>query len=554
MKRYGPAVAFVTCALCILPSVATRAEAPLLRVSLSTMDLPGAGITIHCLEGAVPSPLAPPTRYTYRNNAGGVVMEAYDPRELWISSQHVGRWQDRFANSLVIAEMKTMYPDNVIRTRMTKDEYEATMQGQGPVEWDLDNLQRWAEKYVGTASLSPAKRLPQSYQTEELVAFHLPDSKLAYAFRMAAGPGEQGSKQEVAPRWFFVLFDVDTLSGKDESVMMIQERFLKTITPFKPGAAPAVSGTRDQASKRFQDPRQAGLTNRSPEFVASRQRVIDSIKNMQGWWYVETKNYVIMSNMESRDRDFIRRLQSDIELLRPVFERVLPPEGPVKDVSVIRVFATAAEYEQYVPPGIRWSAGVWAASREELVLRAPGRGEGANEIELTLGNVYHEAFHQYVYYASGGRQLPPWFNEGHAAMFQSAVIRGRRIEIGEYQEMAQLFESLASVDSLDFRGLLSLSLEQFYQVQDPTGEQRRRNYARAWGLIYYLRKCAPLGRDNPYARILPAYWEANLAGKGESVAMEQAFARVNLEKLEKDATEFWRSSSRRSLAARSDKW
>ncbi len=59
--------------------------------------------------------------------------------------------------------------------------------------------------------------------------------------------------------------------------------------------------------------------------------------------------------------------------------------------------------------------GLWSPSHEELLILDMGNS-ARNE---TLKTMRHEAFHQYLYYATGNGRHAVWFNEGHATFFEN---------------------------------------------------------------------------------------------------------------------------------------
>ena len=53
---------------------------------------------------------------------------------------------------------------------------------------------------------------------------------------------------------------------------------------------------------------------------------------------------------------------------------------------------------------------------------ASGHGGRRTSNRDSLLVLYHEAFHQYIYYAVGEVAPHDWFNEGHGDYFSGAVI------------------------------------------------------------------------------------------------------------------------------------
>jgi len=74
--------------------------------------------------------------------------------------------------------------------------------------------------------------------------------------------------------------------------------------------------------------------------------VIRNIQNLKGWWYLETDNFVIASDLKNKKT--ISELQVNLEKCRSVFNQYYPQQHPLKAVSVCKVFESRDEYQGYV--------------------------------------------------------------------------------------------------------------------------------------------------------------------------------------------------------------
>lgn len=283
--------------------------------------------------------------------------------------------------------------------------------------------------------------------------------------------------------------------------------------------------------------------------ATSRQQAEESIRNLKGWWVAHTDHYVFLSNLDSRHRTMVRELQEDLEVLRQSFETLLAPTQPIDAACVVRIFATPEEYDAYVPREQRWTSGLWIASTGELVIRPPpDERDRQGHRESILRIAYHEAFHQYLHYALGRLRTAAWFNEGHAALFEAAQVRRRRTpSIKQDKQKVDILEKLARAEQLHVAPLLRMSYQQFYASDERT---RVINYATAWGLVYYLRKAAPVDLARRYDGIADAYIRSLVQQGNGQVATRQAFHGVDMERFEKDFSEFWESHRRRDSARR----
>ncbi len=290
--------------------------------------------------------------------------------------------------------------------------------------------------------------------------------------------------------------------------------------------------------------RDAKNSNGSDKFKASKAKVIGDIKNLPNWYYVETKNYIICSNMPSRYRGLIKKVQVNIEFFRKAYEKLVPPWQPIDDVSVVKIFATREDYLNYVGEKYKWSGGLWSPSKQELLISPPGYdGKKRDAIERMLDVVYHEAFHQYLYYATGKVGNAVWFNEGHAEFIEDAEIKGGKfLKVEENERKANLVRSFIKQKQASIARLIALNHEQFYSESG-----RDLNYNMGWALTYFLRKhCEP--NNNDYAKIFYNYSSSLERSKVFTNASKSSIQGIDMVKLQKDFEEFWLGKSDRRKA------
>jgi len=290
----------------------------------------------------------------------------------------------------------------------------------------------------------------------------------------------------------------------------------------------------------------------NPAYLAARERVIQNIRNLKDWWYIELPDYILTSNMETRNRRLVTMIQEDIETLRAAYQAFIPPRAEINDVSVVRVFRDRAEYLNYIPKDMQWSAGIWMPMKKELVISPLEVSQTSEGRRLTLLVVYHEAFHQYIFYALGGRELPVWFDEGHAALFEGSDIDAHRKTVKIVEEPLRVGPFLARLKEgrpLNLGTFLKLDHGQFYSRNTETMAD---NYATAYALVYFLRKACPQypgrGYDTICSKLLEAAMANNSPDPGASTT--KAMEGIDLQQLERDLTDFWKSPTRRHRAER----
>lgn len=212
-----------------------------------------------------------------------------------------------------------------------------------------------------------------------------------------------------------------------------------------------------------------------------REAIKAGIIGNPGWWAHDTKNYVFLSNSESRR--FIIGLAKEIETIRSkVYEKLFPPSNEVDAICIVRVFAEQSEYHQYGGP--RGSAGYWDSSREELVLFNNFESVSKSKsTKYTKSVMYHEAFHQYIYYAIGDLAPHSWFNEGHGDFFAGMVVNGNRVTTKPFSWRVQTLKRRLSMGKglIPIRSLVRLPQGEYYS-------NASLKYAQGWALVYFLRK------------------------------------------------------------------
>jgi hypothetical protein len=544
----APAGKAVGCALAVLLTVGRAASGGEVALAfLKQVDLPDLGIQLKLPADGTPAPLPSPTvyHYTVKREGQTVKEERSAPADLWRSRQQAGQWIGRHDQTLVLATVRCPLPA-FAEKHVGREPFDAAFAVAltNVAPWTEESLARWVADFAGTDPVSGKPVVPAPSRLKPAVGYALgapPGNtnayRLAYLFRfnrIAAG-------QSRAPdAWFCALFTVNRKTPLDEARTEVETGFLPSLFYLgtnRPAAAPLARPL--GAPKPGSEPRSA-------EFLASRQQVLDSLRNMKGWWYVETGNYLVLSNMKGANL-LIDALRHDLEVLRGGFVRCIPPRQPSDAVSVIRAFGSSEEYLAYVGKGHEWSGGMWMAERKELVIRPTEWGSSRDKRVQTLEVVYHEAVHQYIFYVLNRVEPAAWFNEGHATFFEAADITGERLQVGEHDTYASRIQEILAAHRFDAEAVLRMSYSQFY---GGSPDDRADHYAMAWGLVYYLRKAAPLEKSARLDRVLDAYVDGLLATENAAQATTAAFEGIDLKAFNRYVAGFWESGARRGAAKR----
>ena len=530
----------VFAALLFCLTVAEAARQPQLKF-LKTTDLPGIGLTLALMPDSQQRPVPSPRIYTYTAGGTGVKTDAYCPVELWRHTQQMGMWVDADDNALVLARPTHVCPEGFAKKHVTRDRFDMKLaeSARESSKWTGELLCKWVGDFAGMTNVVATAVNRRPFSLSNLVEFSSdskPANRLVYGLRL--NPAAAGQRQATRD-WFVVVFEINSLVDAQKAREQIEGVFFAKLS------VPRASSRSTVHRKPVSCTRQ--VSDKSPEFEASRRQAVASIQNMADWWYEETDNYVILSNLEKRYRRLADDLRDSVETLRAVFSAAVPPRTEIKAVSVIRIFGSADEYVEYIGEQFKWSAGIWTPAKQELVIRPSEWGGSKDKQKQAMRVTYHEAFHQYVYFAFD--RVPPsvWFNEGHAEFFKSVSMDNRGIIIQEDERAVRKLQELKAAAPGVLANLLALTHSNFYSADE---EQRTFNYAMSWALVYYLRKGTLVKGGAAYAGVLDRYMEVLWETKNERQATETAFDNIDLVQLEHDFIEFWTSRNKRSLASR----
>jgi len=226
---------------------------------------------------------------------------------------------------------------------------------------------------------------------------------------------------------------------------------------------------------------------------------------------------------------------------------MIPPRTNITAASVIRVFESAEEYTRYVGANRQWTSGLWVPDKKELVIRPAEAQSTTEQRDRVLHTIYHEAFHQYLFYALDMTDASPWFNEGHAALFEDVEVRNGRATLKEDETKVQILRRLIGSADADVKRMLQLSYEDFYAGDDQT---RTAHYVVAWSIVYYLRRAPVADKPAAYRRILDVYMDALWRTRDPVKATDEAFQGIDRSAFQRDLVAFWQSDRKRAAALR----
>jgi len=517
----------------LLAAVTCPAAPPSFR---SVETLPSLSLRLPLMAGArtVPNPPLQTFRYTLTRGTESWQEERYLPHALWYAEQHAAEWVDAAGTRVILGIVNSILPTAFAEAHVTREHYAGIAASAAARIDQVDGalLRRWLQDFAG-ASLGEPQSLPVNRsRLADLWGFPAESPRL-HAFIFRLDPRRAG-QAHVPNVWFGLV----VVTAGEEPVQE-REAVLRELV----GGIEATGRFENRTSTRFMP----GGTGPQVRQHPSRDAAKRSIEHLADWWFQDSDDYVVLSNLHDARR-FAEALLDDLQAARALYARFVPAFAPTsEDVSVVRIFATDREYDAYVGPDQAWSSGLFDASRRELILRPAQFRSRDARYSRTLQVALHEVFHQYLFQATGGRQTSAWFNEGHATFFEVAEIGARRNVIDENDNRVKTLEKLVAARDFSIRPMLTMDYATFYGGTDA---QRQSNYSLAWGLVYYLQRGAPLERNRPHAAIPTRYMLGLARGLSPEAATAFAFDGISLDSFERSFVEFWKSSRLRGAARR----
>lgn len=516
--------------VCLLFAGVTAAvAAPSFRAD---KNYPNLGLRMRVLGNAEPEPLAQYKTYTYTYTRGDEQFkkDKFSPLELWLATQHAGRWRDNNGTGLTLGRPTHLLPafqeEHILREDFDR-ELKKPAAAFDPS--DIGSLTAWIADFGPCTPKKPEPLNLRSFSLARAVFFPVEESAmLVYAFQVKT---RTPSGQTTPSQWFCAVITIGDGTLKSKVRKTFETQFLAKVAAIPKIGASARNGIRPRTLSTGTSKQQAADIPDHPSRTAARR----SVANMKDWWTAETPEYIFLSDIRSSTgKNLVRGLQLVMPALRGAAAQLIPPFKDTTDVSVVRIYETPEAYQQYVGKAYAWSVGVWVPMRRELVILSQG-----DNGDKTLEIIQHEGFHQYLFYACNMIENAPWFNEGHACFFEAARIsRKGKVTFPENSRGSHLMRNLDAV-SAHLPGLLKTGYNGFYQGSDET---RSLNYTTAWALVYFLRKGAPLEKTNPYAGILDTYLKTLADTRDAEAATTAAFEGVEMPALQKDFVTFWKKN------------
>ena len=480
---------FLLMGMCVV--FAVSAAVPVLKSAAEPAG--GTGLKVRTLQGGkIVQPVAPKAMfYRFRRGEEKWQETHFDVLEFWRAAQRGCQWKDRKGNALVVASLLAPLPDFEAE-HAKREDIEAKMSETADAFTDASDemLAGWVSAYSGTDVGAEALK---EMSVSSLDAVRTVDfgkaNRAAAVFKMKSGG------------WHYVAFAF-AQPAKSSEVTRLLKQLLSAVVATGTGVGSAKEGR---------------------------------------WLTLKMPGYVFKTDLsESQAKAFVKNTGRLMEAMQAAYRRYVPPTKKLGE-STIRVFSRHEEYDDYVSRATGKEAnttiGLWSPSHEELLVLDMGNSAR----EETAKILRHEAFHQYLFYATGGEHHAVWFNEGHACFFENVQYDAKKNTVRVADDPQNRWPGNVGADPAKYAELvpkiLMLDYKAFYAG---TLKEVNERYSAAWAVIYFLQKGAPTFAEfAAYRKVLPTYRKAVSEGADATEATQQAWDTVKGRDFAADFLKFW---------------
>lgn len=429
-----------------------------------------------------PAPLEMPRAEAYLVRADGKsrLEDRFSRLDLWTSRTVEGRWVDDEGRVFTLATLAVRPPAVAAEATVTRAAYVASC-----VAIDRKKRAQVRDAIARLAPIAlaeeptPPRRRPRGFADVDYWQ-GTNTTALVCAFR-----------PEKADVWRLATWTLADGDDPDAAREAFEEEFLRQEARNVPPSVRCTAGD---------------------EATLLRADAHHSVSAYANWRATDAATYVVLDDLPPTS-PFVASLTNELPRLHAAYAATLPtPLDGTNVLCVARVYANRAEYLAALAledrTNMAWSAAYWSPARRELVAYLPPDGTA----EL-LRTIRHEAFHQYLSYATAMLPTSPWLNEGYAQYFEDPGSTAWGVDADLSPEgLARLADFLPSLLALDYAA--------FYGGSDA---ERRLTYRLAWSVAVFLEKGASEVRFAPFKDVTRDYVEALLATRDPRAATAAAF-------------------------------
>lgn len=441
-----------------------------------------------------PYPLDMPraSAYLVREEGRARLEDRYDVYDLWQSKAVLGRWEDDDGRTFTLSRLDVKPPigPTLLKTRIG---YAQSTEPLGR----KDDL-RPSLELLTSGSLSeeprPPRQMSRGFRAIDYWQHPTNQTSIICTFYP-----EKGSC------WYLATWNLVQGDDFPTSFKVFEECFLDAFLSRKGYPEPLAAIFDADSEPHPRRPRRRLTLPDERELLRADAR--HSVSNYVSWQVVDATEFTVLSDLP-RDTGFMTSLTNDLRVMRARYAEVLPTEIDGTNVlCVARIFATRDEYLDAVDEDMSWTAAYWSPLRRELVAYLPAGGE-----KELLRTIRHEAFHQYLSYATSMISVSPWLNEGYAQYFEDESSADWKLDgLMTPETLDQFAKILPTIFPMDYTA--------FYAGTD---RERRLKYRLAWSVAYFLEKGANKVRFQPFKDVKKNYLTTLFRRQGEEDCMTLA--------------------------------
>jgi len=458
-----------------------------------------------------PSPLEMPQAQAYLVKENGVcrLEDRFDKTDLWISRTVDGSWRDDDGREFLLATLANAIPPLAKDAPVTRADYVATLLPIGKKDA--------AALFYAVDMLSPVA------PTEEFFRPH--QTPRGYKeVRYYQGTNESAIVcaylPEKSERWSFAAWTLADGDDFREMMKTFEDEFLMKRDTWPKGHAVEKEDNGAKRKKRAKDKE----TPNERELLRADAR--HSVALYDNWRVTDGDEFTVLDDIGSAN-SFTVSVTNDLKRMRAAYAATVPsPIDGSNVLCVARIFASREEYldalEANDHENMEWSAAYWSPKRRELVAYLPPDGS-----EKLLETIRHEAFHQYLSYATSMIPTSPWFNEGYAEYFEQGPDGPDFVDPADLVTFAEQLPAL-----------MAMGYDEFYAGTD---QERHLKYRLALAIAVFLEKGAPEVRFEPFKDVKRDYVDALIKTKDMRKATAAAFkSEDNMKLFVNEWVKYWK--------------
>ena len=435
--------------------------------------------------------------------------DRFDKTDLWISRSVDGLWRDDDGREFMLATLGVVAPPITGDKPVTRSDYVSeTSAIERKDEKELfvaiDNLSLIAP----SEEFARPRQMPRGYKD---VRYYqgTNESAIVCAFL-----------PEKSERWYLASWTLALEDVYGDSLKTFEDEFLMKRDTWPKGYAVEDENSGAKKKRRAKDKEPPN------ERELLRADARHSVALYDNWRVTDGDEFTVLDDIGNAS-SFTVSVTNDLKRMRAAYAATVPsPIDGSNVLAVARIFASREEYLDALEANdhgdIEWSAAYWSPQRRELVAYLPPDGS-----EKLLETIRHEAFHQYLSYATSMIPTSPWFNEGYAQYFENGPDGPDFVDPADLGQFADQLPALMAMD-----------YDEFYAGTDL---ERKMKYRLALTIVVFLEKGAPEVRFEPFKDVKRDYVNALIKTKDMRKATAAAFkTEDNMKLFVREWTKYWK--------------